>query len=199
MHYNYICYRRYLNFITKIIPESCLSYCSLYIIERPHLIINSKVHSCAVIVLRKYSKYNYSLEERLLRLRNKLQSALLFNEHLEFKNRSFICSGDGYEMSFIVEAYKKNSSITAFIDNNCNIHIEPLFRMPTSKSIKMAKSLAGMIWNWNISKSPFQNFLDEADLIDKYPNTADRFAFIVKREFKKSNKSYAELMAPFKM
>ncbi|MBQ9405351.1 MAG: hypothetical protein IJU37_01265 [Desulfovibrio sp.] len=190
-------HRRYLKFCTSVLPQAGLYYRNLYILERPHL-CGGAIRSSMVLVLRRYKEGVPTLQDRVYTLHEALEKGLSLEEHFEYAHRAIQCVGPGYALSFIVEAYNKRPSMTAFMDKDGTVHMEPLYRMPTYESIRRAKSLSDMLWNWKISESPFQQYLDEPNLVAQYPNAADRLAFIVKREQAKSGKSYAELMSPFR-
>lgn len=188
--------QRYIDFCTKILPQAGICYKTLYIVERLHARADGNIHATFVIVLLR--KKDRPVEDRVRRLYGLLQKALLPDEHLDYCARAVSCIGKGYRFAFIVEAYNKRPSMTAFLDATGAFHHAPLYRMPTFESIRRAKALSGNYWDFHIEKSPFQNYLDEPDLVETFPNAADRLAFVVKREQAKSSKTYAELMESFK-
>ncbi len=181
-----------------VLPRSGIGFRTLYYAERPHFGGDGIIRYCIVAVLNKMERNGPSLEERYGKLLAALEASLVPGEHLEFRNRAVLCIEEGYEITIVAEAYRKRPSVTVFRDESVKVRVEPLFRMSTYESIRRAKALSGMLWNWNIAKSPFSKFLDEPELSELFPNAADRLAFIVKREMANSPKSYAELMQQFK-
>ncbi len=189
------CAMRCKHIYGDVLPHAGIRYCSLYVAEPAHE-RGGVIHSCVVLVLKRV--HGETLEDRLRLLRSAMTHALLPDERLEYRDRAMVCAGKGYEIVIVVEAYKKRPSLTAFFDGQGVFHAEPLHRMPMFEAIKRAKALTGMLTDWNIAASPFADFLDEPGLVDRFPNAADRFAFLARRETQKSPRTYAELMALFR-
>ena len=194
---------RHAQLCGEVLPHAGIGYSNIFMAERPHFRDDGILRSCIVLVLNRHGRQDtVSLEERFLKLYGVLNESLIDDEHLECRNRDTLCVGKGYEISIVVEAYKKRPSLTVFMDSLGKVRVEALRRMCTRESVKRARALTEdrrLMWNWNIAKSPFARYLDEPELVERFPNAADRLAFIAKRETKKSPLTYAELMAQFKM
>lgn len=184
--------KRYIQIIESLFKAGVGCRMILYA-EKNHNRGDGIFRTCIVVLFHGGN----NMEERFLKLHNVVASSLAQGEHMEYRYSSMILIGNGYEISIVVEAYNKRPSRIIFFNELGQVEIGFLNRISTWDSTKRARALTAdrnLKWSWDIEKSEFAQYLDEPSLIEEFPNTADRFAFVAVRETRKSPIPYKKLV-----
>lgn len=140
---------------------------------------NRKSYRAYSLVISSRKRHGLAMEERVKRIYALLQTELRKDEKLECRNKSFIIDADAYQIAFVVEGYNKNPSITAYMEEGKPV-VKPLRRMNSKMAMRRARKLYG----GTLKNSPVWRRLGLLDMVNRFPNPADRFVASVKIEEK---------------
>ena len=125
--------------------------------------------SSYVLILRKNST---SLIQRSEWFYSLLQSSLQSGEILSAENECFTIRGQGYAITYSIEAYKESSDKICYVEDGAAC-TRLMRRTPTEIAFKQTQAMK------EIHQTKIQVLMASEEWMTKYPNPAERFAKIV--------------------
>lgn len=133
-----------------------------------------------VIVLARRKQISLPpLEERVRAVCDILRSLLEPGEELCCRDGMFVVEARDYEISFTVEAYNKNPCLIGCMENGVPV-VRGMGRMNTMCAMRQARNMTA----YRVLDSALWRRMGCYDMVERYPNPADRFAASVRLERK---------------
>ena len=130
-------------------------------------LFNAKhTHTCSYVVT--IEKDSSSFEERTSKFYEMLKSNVLTTESLSTSCKCFTICGEGYEITYCLEGYKKSADKIGYVED-ARICTELMRRMPSEVAAKQFKNFE----EWE--KIDICDRMKFSEWINCYPNPADRF------------------------
>lgn len=111
---------------------------------------------------------NVSFSDRVKTFYNCLKHNLREGEALLCRNRSFAVSGNRYEITFILEGYNKHADMIGYCDHKV-VKQDLIRRMSVEEAVRWMDRYASS------EKHNVERRMLFREMIDRYPNPADRF------------------------
>ncbi len=161
---SFISYKIRENALRKIIRERVDRIYNLCCIDQHFT--DRENEGVFVLTLRKMSGVH--LTKRIEQFYQILNESISSDEKVVCDNKCFTVEGDGYRISYIVEAYGKRSQFVCFMNDN-QICVENMHRMSSYLAVRWMKGRGSTDKNDISARMRFR------EMVGEYPNPADRF------------------------